>query len=388
MTSNQRALRVLVDVAHPAHALRYAPIADGLQSRGVETLIVGREKDVTRQILEASGLPFVMLPTGRQRERSGTNRGRLVGELVRRVKGLRFVIRDFEPGAVLTSNPSGAIAGRSIGVPAIFDTVDGTAVGAHHSLSEPFADVVTSPVSVGEDLGRKHIAYRSFKSLAWLHPSRFQPSDRELLVAEGMPSGPFCLLRVVAHSASHDRGVAGLSDDMIAAVLERCHARGLEVVISAEVETPVIKTSPLLSTHPEAMSSVLSYASLVATDSASVAEEASMLGVPAYRICTPLGRRSYLDHLEERYGLGRNFMVSESSRFLQEVDSAARDHEALRSAAMSARQVLLEEHHDGVDWYIDLVSRVATFKKRSRSTIVEELRRAGLDERSCPSMQG
>ncbi len=46
---------------------------------------------------------------------------------------------------IVTRNPSGAQVGRLLGIPAIFDTDDGRAVGIHYWSAAPFAHVITTP---------------------------------------------------------------------------------------------------------------------------------------------------------------------------------------------------------------------------------------------------
>lgn len=371
--------RAVIEVTHPAHALRYLPIAEELERRDVEVLIIGREKDVTRQLLEASTAQFVMIQSRVVRRPRSLS---LLYELVTRVVRIRRILRGIKPDVLLTSNPSGAIAAWAARIPAIFDTNDGRAAGAHHVLAATLADVITSPISVGEDLGWRHIAYRSWKSLAWLHPERSRSSGALPQALRHIPAEPYALVRVVAHAASHDRGVAGIDGTLMAEIREIIESGGLGFVVSAETGSSVARTTDFLARSPEIMPHLLERAAFVVTDSASVAEEASMLGTPVYRICTERGRRRYLDQLEERHGLGRNFSLSERQQFLAEVAFAVDNHPALRAAAAEARRVLLASHHDGVDWYADLVCRTMTLGRRRRRERISDLRALGFDERS------
>jgi predicted glycosyltransferase len=164
--------QVLIDVTHPAHVVRYVPIAAESSSPGHDLLFVGREKEVTEQLLAGSRTTYIVVRSaGFQGGRLGQSR--LAAELVRRTVSLMSTIRQTKPRVTLSSNLSGGIAGWLMRRPVIFDTVDGTAVGMHHLLAAPFATVITNLASLCEDLGRKNFAYRSFKALAWLHLTRF-----------------------------------------------------------------------------------------------------------------------------------------------------------------------------------------------------------------------
>ena len=114
-------MSVLIDISHPAHVHFFRPLAEALTADGVAVHIFARDKDVTVRLLEASGLPFEVLPMGRP----GAGQISAAAELLRRSWALRRRIRRHKVKVVLTRNPSGAIAAFGTRATSIFDTDDG-----------------------------------------------------------------------------------------------------------------------------------------------------------------------------------------------------------------------------------------------------------------------
>ncbi len=371
---------VLIDVTHPAHVLRYLPLAAALAPCSVRLMFVGRDREITRHLLDASDVPL-HIPRSLPFPTWAPNVLMLALELTRRTFQLARIIRAQKVRLVLTSNPTGCIAAWLLRVPVIFDTNDGRDAGLHHYLAAPFATIITSPSSLKDDFGGNHLKYRSYKSLAWLHPDRFGPRELPPEMSQH-PGRPIVVLRAVAHRASHDRGISGFTEGQLLDLVERIGASGADPIISMEAETSLMTTSEILKRRPELLSSILAVSSLVISDGASVVEEAAVLGVPAIRLSTPRGERDYLWDLERRYGLVTNVRVGDDARFTEVVSDHLSRLNTLRADFQQPHKQLLDEHHDGVQWYVDLVSRILSSKTKNRKQLVDELRHAGLDERT------
>ena len=347
-------VRVLFDLSHPAHVLQFVPIARELIARGHEVRLVGREKDVLRDLLEASGLPFEVpsAPPG--------PRGRLrdARELLMRVVALRRIVRHWSPAVVMTRNPSGVLAAVGTRAHSIFDTDDGRTVGLHYWLARPFADTTTSSVHDPESHGRDHRRYPGFKAQTYLHPERFRP-DSDIRMRLGVPDGPLIVLRFSAHNASHDRRILGIDAPTRTTLVERCRAAG-HLLIAREGQPTVLQThaDPDRTIPSEDFLDVLASADLCVGDSQSVAVEAALLGVPTIRLSGFTGRHFTVTALEEGYGLIRNFAPGEEAALLTEVERALRMLPGRVRAARTARDRLVTNTADPAAWFADLVERV------------------------------
>lgn len=73
-------MSVLFDISHPAHVHFFLPLAEALMADGVAIHVVARDKDITVRLLNASGLPFEVLPMNPP----GTGQVQAAKELLRR----------------------------------------------------------------------------------------------------------------------------------------------------------------------------------------------------------------------------------------------------------------------------------------------------------------
>lgn len=339
---------IVLDVAHPAHVHFMVAVATALDERGHRSLLVGRPKDVTVALLRASGRQHLVLP------RAGLARRSHAAELTVRVAALRDVLRRTGAPAVLTRNPSGAIAARTLGRPSVFDTDDGPAVGWHYRLGAWAADTITTYRDDPHRHGPKERRYAGFKALTYLHPNRFRP-DPQVRARVGLPPGPLFVARFSAHDASHDRKVVGLPGPARARLVHLLAEHGT-VVVSSENEDPVVV--PGRSVPPERFLDVLADADLCIGDSQSVAAEAAVLGVPSIRLSSFTGRAAYLSVLEHEYGLVRNFSPGDEELLLAAVRAHLGELDARREAARTARSRLLDDASDVAAWHAAELDRL------------------------------
>ncbi len=117
------------------------------------------------------------------------------------------------------------------------------------------------------------------------------------------------LFGFVGWYASHDIGVKGISyDKKVKAIKE--FSKITKVFISAENELPDELLQYKIKIPPEKMHDALAFASLLFGESATMASECAMLGVPAIYL-DKIGRYYTTDE-EQKYGLVFNYSNSET----------------------------------------------------------------------------
>ncbi len=343
-------MSVLIDISHPAHVHFFRPLAEALIADGVEVHIVTRDKDVTVRLLEASGLPFEVLPMGRP----GAGRLAAASELLRRSWALRRRIHRHRTKVVLTRNPSGAIAAFGTKATSIFDTDDGRAVGIHYWAARPFADIITSSVHDPEDHGRGHRRYQALKAHMFLHPDRFTP-DPEVQRRYIEDTEPLTVVRFSAHDASHDRAIDGISDAGRTRIVHRLQRFG-SVLVSTEREDPrmIRVNGEETLVAPEHFHDLLAAAALFVGDSQSVAAEAAILGVPTVRLSGFTGKAFYLEFLESN-GLMQNFAPGEETALLQAVERVLLSIGESRDASEGLAHDLNQRSCDLSAWFRALI---------------------------------
>lgn len=341
-------MRVLFDIVHPAHVHFFKHMIRGLEQRGHQTRIVARQKDVTTVLLDRLELPY--------RSVGKPARGRLgqLRELVARDIALVREIRDFGADVVVTRNPAGVQAARLARVIGIFDSDDGPAAGIHFSAARPFAHVLTSPDCVVERWGRRHVKYRGYKQLAYLHPEHFTPDPRVLAENDLAPGEPFTVVRFVAMIASHDSGEAGLSLDSKRAVVARLAKHG-RVIVSSEGQLGDEWKDLAYRGSPHRMLDLLAFATLLVGDSQTMAAEAAVLGTPSLRLSTWVGRLSYLDELEHRYGLTFGYHPRAVADFMTKLEVLLAEGNG--SAAVGHRRMLADKVNVAA-WYTGFIESI------------------------------
>ncbi|MER3546463.1 MAG: hypothetical protein C4338_02215, partial [Rhodanobacteraceae bacterium] len=150
---------------------------------------------------------------------------------------------------------------------------------------------------------RRTLRYPGYHELSYLRPPYFSPS-RDIAITNGACNeGQTYLVRLVAWKANHDIGECGLTTDTVRSVVERFSACG-KVLISSESALPEDLNRFRYSGAPEAIHHVMAYCAGFFGESATMASECAVLGVPA--VYAAHTGRGYTDEQEALYGLVRN----------------------------------------------------------------------------------
>lgn len=118
------------------------------------------------------------------------------------------------------------------------------------------------------------------KEMSYLHPSAFTP-DRDVAIRNGLaPNIDNFFVRTVAWRANHDLGKTGWSDATLRAVLSKLEEHG-RVHLSSEIPLPrefdrLVYKGSITDVHH-----LMAHCRLLIGESATMASEAAILGVPA-----------------------------------------------------------------------------------------------------------
>lgn len=178
-------------------------------------------------------------------------------------------------------------------------------------MYRPFTDVVLSPQCYNGEIAANQRLFNGYMELCYLHPNYFTPRPE---VKERLGVGPderYVILRFVSWAATHDVGHYGVSLENKRRAVEAFskHAR---VFISSETELPEDLEQYRFSIEVDWMHDALAYADMFFGESATMASEAAMLGVPGIYLDNT--GRGYTDELEEQYGMVYNFTESEQDQ--------------------------------------------------------------------------
>lgn len=341
-------MRVLVEILHPAHVHFFRNAIAEWTARGDEVLVLSREKDVANDLLRAYRIPFESI------SRLGKSKLSLLSEMVERdVKMLRRA-RQYRPDVLLgIMGVTIAQVGPLIRKPAVvfYDTENAKVT---NRFVYPLAHSVCTPECYAAPVNGTHVSYPSYHELAYLHPNRFTP-DPEIVREVGIdPDEPFFLLRFVSWQASHDVGEQGFSLSMKRRLVESLAARG-RVLISSEGELPKDLEPYRFVAPPENMHHFIARCRMLIGESATMASEAAVLGVPAFYIADT--GRGYTDEQQHRYGLVFNYTRERAAEAFTQVNALLDDVDFPARVKLGHTR-LLEDKVDATTWLVDYVDRV------------------------------
>ena len=282
-------LRILIDIVHPADVLFFLRPIRVWQERGDELLVLSRHKDVTCDLLDQFGIAHVPV--------TKASKG-LVGlgaELLKRSFATWKHARRFRPDVMVGfGGVSISHAGKLLGVPALsfYDTENAI---LQAKVTWPFITHVYVPENYSSDLPQgRFTKLPGAKELSYLHPDGFTP-DRDTAIAAGLdPAQDNFLVRLVAWNANHDIGKQGWDEATLRAVIEQLPGR---VHISSEVPLPADLEPLLYRGKFSEIHHLMGCCRLFVGESASMAAEAAVLGVPS--IYAADFRLGYIDELVE-----------------------------------------------------------------------------------------
>jgi predicted glycosyltransferase len=335
-------VRILLDVLHPAHVHFFRNFYGEMEARGHELYITARDKDHSADLLRTFDLPFEQISS----QRSGAFG--LATELFTRTRALLSVAKAFEPD-VLTGimGPSIALAGRLQRIPAVVFYDTEFAVQTNWFVY-PLAHSVVTPDSYQGAVRGTHVTYPGYHELAYLHPMRFVPDPARLARFGVSEEELYSVVRFVSWEAVHDRRERGLTADEKREVVARLEAHG-RVLISAERPLPPDLARYAVRGPVGDIHHLMAFAQMVVGESATMASEAAVLGVPAVFIATT--GRGYTDDQECRYKLVRHFHEDDLVAALATIDELAL--EGPRRFGHAAREQLLADKIDVTGFMVD-----------------------------------
>jgi hypothetical protein len=346
-------MRILVDLNHPAHVHLFRNAVAEWRARGHDVLLTARDKDITTRLLDLYGLAYQ--PTAQAQGRGALG---FAAGVARLDWAVWRAARRFRPEWLVGTSFAIAHAARFLpGRSIVFGEDDYASSRAFWRITRPFADFIVTPDTLPDDFGRGHITYRGCHELAYLHPNRFTP-DPAALAEYGLgPDEPYFVLRFVSFQASHDVGQRGLGAETQRELVRRLARRG-RVLITAEGNLPDEFAAYQLQTAPHKIHHLLAFARLFVGDSQSMTLEAALLGTPALRCNTFVGRTPVIDRLEADYGLTQGFKVQETETLLATAD-ALLDDPATPARWQERRARYLADHIDMTAWMVELPERLA-----------------------------
>ena len=289
-------MRILIDITHPAHVHFFKnPIAI-LKEQGHQILITSRIKDNATQLLDDLNLKHEVLSS----ESKNKNLFLFLKELIKRDYRLSKFIYNHKPDVL------GAIGGTFIAhsglltnTPSVifYDTEN---ANLQNLITYPFASLVVVPKCYESWLPKKSIRYSGYHELSYLDSKYFEPNKGIALQNGIEPEKDNFLIRLVSWNANHDIGESGLSQKTIEKVTNKLLKSG-NVIISSESKLPSSLVKYKYNGNFSDIHHVLSQCKAFIGESATMASEAVILGIPTVYAANT--SRGYINEQEEKYGI-------------------------------------------------------------------------------------
>jgi uncharacterized protein len=294
-------MKLFIDIGHPAHVHYFKNIVKIFLIKGHQILVTARDKEMTHYLLKNNKIEF---------HSRGKGKNGIFGKLFYLIKGDSILLkyaRKFKPDIFLSfSSPYAAQVSWLMNKPHIaFDDTEHAKLG--RLFYKPFSKTILSPSCYKPNLGEKHLKFDSYMELFYLHQNYFKP-DENIKVELGLkPNERYVILRFVAWQGNHDIGHNGISDkNKIKAVKE--FSKFVKVFITSESELPEEIKKNRISIPPHKIHDALAFADLLYGESATMASECAVLGVPSIYL-DDVGR-GYTDEEEAKYNLVFNYSES------------------------------------------------------------------------------
>ncbi|MDW5562366.1 MAG: DUF354 domain-containing protein [Methanomassiliicoccus sp.] len=345
--------RIGIIVNTPAQVHFYRHIYENLLEHGHHAFIIAREQGETMALLREYQLPYEVY-TGPLTSKMGK-----VMSLPRNVLDAASILKKHRVDLITGFGVYDAYTSALLGVPNVIfsDNEPSMGIGSYalqFRLYFPFVDSILTPSYYKKDLGEKHIRIQGIKEMAYLHPSRYTP-DPSVYESMGLSKGErYSLLRFNCLDAIHDIGVGGFNDDDKRRLVKELENYG-QVFISSEKCVPRGLEDHVIKIPKNRIHDALFYATLLVTDTGTMATEAALLGTPTVRCASYVGVSDLGNfiELEKKYHLLFNYRDS--------AEAIARAAELIKDDTIKAewarrRQSLYADNVDVcalMTWYIE-----------------------------------
>jgi predicted glycosyltransferase len=341
-------MNIIFDINHPAHVHLFRNVYKMLVEKGHGAFVVVKEIPSAMKLLDLYGIPYVSI--GKKDDALGK-------------KGLDQLAFDKRLLKLVRKHQIDLGVGSSINIPhvsklsriksIILDDDDDEVEPLFVKFGHPFADVILSPIDTPRR-SKKKIYVNAYHELAYLHPNRFEP-DPSVLKDAGVEEGEtYFILRFNAFKAHHDVGVVGLTIENKQRLVDYLCSKG-KVFITTERDIDDEFKPYQLKVSPEKAHSLIYYATMLVGDSQTMTSEAAVLGTPAIRCNTFVGRIHYLEEEEHKYGLTYGFRPDHSEEMFQKIEDLLSMPD-LKEEWQRRRQKMLSEKIDYTSfltWFIE-----------------------------------
>ena len=331
-------MKILIDFNHPAHVHLFKNFIWEMEKKGHQFCLIARDKECTTQLLDAYGFKYI--------KRKGYKGLKKILGIFSINWKIYNLAKKFRPDVMIGGVGNCYIAQVSwlMRTPSyIFDDTEHSTL--QNWLTFPFATHIVTPSCYKLNLGKKQIKYNGYHELAYLHPKRFKPNKK--ILDKLSIKGKYFIVRFVEWQATHDVGDYGVTDAL--QLVEQLNKQG-RVLISSEKQLPKELEKYRIKLKPEEIHDVMANCTLLIGESATMASECAVLGIPSIFISQTY--RGYTDEEEKKYGLVFNY--NNQKKGIQKALELAK-RKNLKKEWQQKREKMLNDKIDVTEFMIQLI---------------------------------
>lgn len=345
-------MRVLIHVNHPAQVHLFKNLAWELERRGHAVLWTTCPINTIFELLERYKFEYEVISS--VRKEGYAKYISMANNLIKRDLNIFKLVNAFKVDVMIGTSIAIAHVSRLTRAKSIvFEEDDAAAITIFALLSYPFADTICTPDCLKDDFGRKHVKYPSYHELAYLHPNHFSPNPEVMRNLKVTEDDSFFILRFVSFQAMHDVRQSGIGLTMSKKLIQELSKYG-KIFITSDRKLPPEQEKYRIPIPPYQMHDVLYYATMYIGDSQTMAAEAAVLGTPAIRCNTFVGRCSTLDELEHKYGLTHGFLPKYRDKMFDKIIELL-NKPNLKLEWQEKRKKMLKDKIDLTGWMVDFM---------------------------------
>lgn len=339
-------MNIFIDTGHPVHIHFFNPIAKQLEKNGHAVFFAIREKDCSLQLAKSYKLNFIS---------KGKGSYSLFLKplyLLRSVYQLYAAARRHKADLFLSfASPYAGIVSRIMNKPHIvFDDTEPDPIVQW--IYRKLSDTIITPTCFQKDFGEKHKKINGYKELAYLNSGFFSVESQFKSTLGFENQQDYILIRLVNHGAMHDKFSPHWNIEEKIKFIQKL-AETYSVVISSETTLPEGLEKYQFRLSETLFHQAIANAKLVVGESATVAAESAVLGVPAVYI--DFNTRGYIDEIESNYHLIRHYKpTSDGLKSAEDFIQSVMQNNAPENYRTQG-QVLISEKTTIVDSFVEII---------------------------------
>lgn len=272
----KKSKRIIIDIGHPAQVHNFKHVYWDLEKKGWEILITAKHKEITKELLDLYDLNYRII---------GKNKKGLFNKVLDFPLILyRYItlLYRYKPEVIIHRfSAHAAWGGWLMRVPTI-----GLADTEHTKLLDyltvPLTSAKMTSYSYKKDLGKNHFRFKGTIEMFYLHPNRYQFNPNNVDYKFNIKKT--ALIRFISWDAHHDKGEKGFSLSQKRELIKLLLSYSITPVISSEGLLDEEFRKFELKLSPDKIHDYIRSCDLYIGEGASMALEASLLGVPSFYV--------------------------------------------------------------------------------------------------------